>query len=96
MTNEALDPVTLEILRNAFQSVAEEMSANLIRTSYSPNIKEREDASSAVFDRDGRMLSQAENIPVHLGAMPHSVRACIGIVGADEFEPGDTVIHNSP
>ncbi|MFB6267515.1 MAG: hydantoinase B/oxoprolinase family protein [Halodesulfurarchaeum sp.] len=96
MTDGELDPVTLEVLRNAFTSVAEEMSANLIRTSYSPNIKEREDASCAVFDGDGRMLAQAENIPVHLGAMPHSVRACIEAVGAEEFQPGDTVIHNSP
>ncbi|MCU4718915.1 hydantoinase B/oxoprolinase family protein [Halapricum hydrolyticum] len=90
-----IDPVTLEVLRNAFATVAEEMSANLIRTSYSPNIKERKDASSAVFDARGRMLAQAENIPVHLGAMPHSVRTVVeAFEGA--FEPGDTVIHNSP
>jgi N-methylhydantoinase B len=88
-----VDPVTLEVVRNAFASVADEMSANLIRTSYSPNIKEREDASSAVFDGQGRMLAQAENIPVHLGAMPHSVRA---VVDALALEPGDTAIHNSP
>ncbi|MEF8852328.1 MAG: hydantoinase B/oxoprolinase family protein [Haloarculaceae archaeon] len=88
-----VDPVTLEVLRNGFESVAEEMSANLVRTSYSPNIKEREDCSSAVFDADGRMLAQAENIPVHLGAMPYSVRA---VVDALELHPGDTAIHNSP
>lgn len=89
----AVDPVTLEVLRNAFASVAEEMSANLIRTSYSPNIKERADASCAVFDHSGRMLAQAENIPVHLGAMPHSVRA---VLDAVDLGPGDTAIHNSP
>ena len=88
-----VDPVTLEVLRNGFESVAEEMSANLVRTSYSPNIKERKDASSAVFDADGRMLAQAENIPVHLGAMPYSVRA---VVDALDLGPGDTAIHNSP
>ncbi|MFB6109667.1 MAG: hydantoinase B/oxoprolinase family protein [Halodesulfurarchaeum sp.] len=93
--SDDVDPVTLEVLRNAFEMVAEEMSANLIRTSYSPNIKERKDASSAVFDPQGRMLAQAENIPVHLGAMPHSVDAVIDAFGG-EFEPGDTVIHNSP
>jgi len=88
-----VDPVTLEVLRNGFESVAEEMSANLVRTSYSPNIKERKDASSAVFDADGRMLAQAENIPVHLGAMPYSVRS---VVDALDLGPGDTAIHNSP
>ncbi|MFB6152075.1 MAG: hydantoinase B/oxoprolinase family protein [Haloarculaceae archaeon] len=90
-----VDPVTLEVLRNAFASVAEEMSANLVRTSYSPNIKEREDASSAVFDARGRMLAQAENIPVHLGAMPHSVRTVVDAFEGD-WVPGDTAIHNSP
>ncbi len=88
-----VDPVTLEVVRNGFESVAEEMSANLVRTSYSPNIKERKDASSAVFDADGRMLAQAENIPVHLGAMPHSVRE---VVDALDLRPGDTAVHNSP
>jgi N-methylhydantoinase B len=88
-----VDPVTLEVVRNGFESVAEEMSANLVRTSYSPNIKERKDASSAVFDADGRMLAQAENIPVHLGAMPHSVGA---VVDALDLRPGDTAVHNSP
>ena len=88
-----VDPVTLEVVRNGLASVAEEMSANLVRTSYSPNIKEREDCSSAVFDADGRMLAQAENIPVHLGAMPDSVRA---VVEALDLGPDDTAIHNSP
>jgi N-methylhydantoinase B len=88
-----IDPVTLEVLRNGFESVAEEMSANLVRTSYSPNIKERKDCSSAVFDAGGRMLAQAENIPVHLGAMPYSVRA---VVDSLDLGPGDTAIHNSP
>ena len=88
-----VDPVTLEVVRNGLASVAEEMSANLVRTSYSPNIKEREDCSSAVFDADGRMLAQAENIPVHLGAMPDSVRA---VVDALDLGPDDTAIHNSP
>lgn len=90
-----LDPVTLEVLRNALASIAEEMSANLVRSSYSPNIKEREDASCAVFDPSGRMVAQAENVPAHLGAMPHSVRACIDAFGED-VHPGDTIIHNSP
>ncbi|MFB6113413.1 MAG: hydantoinase B/oxoprolinase family protein [Halodesulfurarchaeum sp.] len=94
--SDDIDSVTLEVIRNAFATIAEEMSANLVRSSYSPNIKERKDASSAVFDPGGRMLAQAENVPVHLGAMPHSVRACIQAYSKDDLNPGDTIIHNTP
>ncbi len=89
-----MDPITLAVLFHALCGVAEEMSAALIRTAYSPNIKERRDCSSAVFDREGDLLAQAENIPVHLGAMPFSVQA--GLAAVDEWEPGDAVILNDP
>jgi N-methylhydantoinase B len=68
-----MNPITLEILKNAFTAIPEEMGAALKRTAYSPNIKERMDASCAIFDAGGRMLAQAEHIPVHLGAMPLTV-----------------------
>lgn len=93
---DEIDPVSLEVLRNRLEMVAEEMSANLIRASYSPNIKERRDASCAIFDAEGRLIAQADNVPGHLGAMPHSVRRLIEEFGADAFEPGDTVINNMP
>ncbi|MGQ9601957.1 MAG: hydantoinase B/oxoprolinase family protein [Candidatus Bipolaricaulia bacterium] len=89
-----LDPVTREVLRNALVEVAEEMNANLIRTGYSPNIKERRDCSSALFDSQGRMVAQAESIPVHLGAMPFSVKAALEHFR--EFSPGDTIVLNDP
>jgi len=89
-----IDPVTLEVLRHALAAVAEEMNANLIRTAYSPNIKERRDCSCAVFDPAGRMVAQAESIPVHLGAMPCSVGAAIASV--ERFSPGDVVVLNDP
>jgi N-methylhydantoinase B len=76
--------------------IAEEMSANLIRASYSPNIKERKDASCAIFDAEGRLIAQADNVPGHLGAMPHSVRRLIEAFGTDEFRAGDTVVNNMP
>lgn len=91
-----IDPVTLEVLRNRLEMVAEEMSANLIRASYSPNIKERKDASCAIFDAQGRLIAQADNVPGHLGAMPHSVRRLIEVFGAENFNEGDTVINNMP
>jgi len=89
-----IDPVTLEVLRNALVEVAEEMNVNLIRSSYSPNIKERRDCSSALFDPQGRMVAQAESIPVHLGAMPFSVKAALEHF--KDFKPGDTVVLNDP
>ena len=89
-----IDAITLEVLRNAIAAIADEMNANLVRTSYSPNIKERRDCSSAVFDASGRMIAQAESIPVHLGAMPYSVEAAIRSVSS--FSPGDIVVLNDP
>ena len=89
-----IDAITLEVLRHALTAVAEEMNANLIRSAYSPNIKERRDCSSALFDAEGRMIAQAESIPVHLGAMPYSVAAAVRSV--DSFSPGDVVVLNDP
>ena len=89
-----IDAISLEVLRNAISAIADEMNANLIRTAYSPNIKERRDCSSAVFDAQGQMIAQAESIPVHLGAMPYSVEAAIRHV--DTFAPGDIVVLNDP
>ena len=87
-----LDPVTLSVLASALVGIAEEMGAVLIRGSYSSNIKERRDCSTALFDAKGRMVAQAEHIPVHLGAMPEAVAA---IMGRDP-EPGDVFAINDP
>jgi len=90
-----VDPVTLEVVRNGCVAVAEEMNANLVRTGYSPNIKERRDCSCALFDARGEMVSQAENMPVHLGAMPFSVAAAVDAFEGD-LNPGDAVLLNDP
>jgi N-methylhydantoinase B len=74
-SRERLDPVTLSVLASALAGIAEEMGAVLIRGAYSSNIKERRDCSTALFDGRGRMVAQAEHIPVHLGAMPDAVAA---------------------
>ncbi|WP_137289432.1 hydantoinase B/oxoprolinase family protein [Natronorubrum halophilum] len=91
-SDDSIDPVTLEVLRNQLESVAEEMGQTLIRGAYSPNIKERRDCSTALFDADGRMIAQAEHIPVHLGAMPAAVDAVL------EYDPrpGDVFVLNDP
>src|ERR1700680_517168 len=89
-----IDPVTLEVLRNALESIADEMGAVLKRTSFSPNIKERMDASCAIFDATAQLVAQAEHVPVHLGSMLRSVEATVAAVGG--VEDGDVVIVNDP
>ena len=66
----ATDPVALSVFNSLLASIAEEMGAALIRSSLSPNIRERHDLSCAVFDTEGNLVAQAAHIPVHLGAMP--------------------------
>jgi N-methylhydantoinase B len=90
--NGRLDPVTLSVLASALAGVAEEMGAVLIRGAYSSNIKERRDCSTALFDERGRMVAQAEHIPVHLGAMPEAVAA----VMQRDPRPGDVFAINDP
>lgn len=93
-SDNQFDAVSLEIFKHLFASAAEEMGVTLGRTAYSPNIKERKDYSCACFDAQGRIIAQAEHIPVHLGAMPASVQAAIERFAS--FEPGDIVILNDP
>ena len=72
-----IDPIEFEVFKNLFVSVAEEMGVTLCRTGFSPNIKERLDYSCAVYDAAGETIAQGDHMPVHLGAMPLSVRAAI-------------------
>ena len=87
-----LDPLELTVMANAVAMIAEEMGVVLVRGALSPNIRERRDASAALFDASGRMVAQAAHIPVHLGAMPESVRA----VMSQRPEPGDVFLLNDP
>ena len=86
------DALELTVMANAFAMIAEEMGTVLVRGALSPNIRERRDASAALFDASGRMVAQAAHIPVHLGAMPESVRA----VRACNPKPGDVFLLNDP
>ncbi|MFL5828580.1 MAG: hydantoinase B/oxoprolinase family protein [Solirubrobacteraceae bacterium] len=87
-----IDPVDLQVLTGALRAICEEMGAVLIRSAHSANIKERRDASTALFEPGGEMVMQAEHIPVHLGAMPAAVRAIL-----DEEQAPDRVwILNDP
>ena len=89
---KTFDALQLTVMANAFAMIAEEMGTVLVRGALSPNIRERRDASSALFDADGRMVAQAAHIPVHLGAMPESVRA----VRTCKPKPNDVFLLNDP
>jgi len=84
--------VELQVLGSSLRSIAEEMGAVLVRSAFSANIKERRDCSTALFDERGRMIAQAEHIPVHLGALPDAVAA----VRAHDPAPDDVFILNDP
>ncbi len=88
-----VDAAELEIFKNLFHSVAEEMGAALRRSAFSPNIKERRDYSCAVFDGRGRVVAMGDHMPVHLGSMPMSVAAAIRAL---ELGPGDIAMLNDP
>ncbi len=87
------DPIELELFKNIFVSISDEMGAVLERTSLSPNIKERKDFSCALFNQKGETFAQGSHIPVHLGAMPLSVQAALKAL---HFEEGDMAILNDP
>jgi N-methylhydantoinase B len=84
--------IELQVIGSALRAVAEEMGAALVRSAFSANIKERRDCSTALFAADGRMIAQAEHIPVHLGAMPDAVAAVMN----HDPAPDDVWILNDP
>ncbi|HZN22063.1 MAG TPA: hydantoinase B/oxoprolinase family protein [Gaiellaceae bacterium] len=84
--------IELQVIGSGLRAIAEEMGAVLVRSAFSANIKERRDCSTALFDGHGRMVTQAEHIPVHLGAMPEAVAA----VRAHDPAPGEPWILNDP
>ncbi len=87
-----LDPIELQVVTGALRAACEEMGVVLIRSAHSSNIKERRDASTALFDSDGQMVMQAEHIPVHLGAMPAAVAAVLD----EDHAAGVSWILNDP
>jgi N-methylhydantoinase B len=87
------NPIELEVFKNLYHSIAEEMGAALRRTAFSPNIKERRDYSCAVFDSAGSVIAMGDHMPVHLGSMPMSVQAAIS---THAMAPGDVVMLNDP
>lgn len=96
MTDTTLNAIELEIARNRLASISEEVGMALIRTSYSPNIKDRRDCSAGIYSPNGELISQAEHIPLHLGLMPTLIGNAIAEFGAENLSPGDVLMTNNP
>lgn len=89
-----LDPITVEVIGAALSSIVEETGEALVRASYSTNIKERRDCSTALFDREGRTLCQAEHIPIHLGSFLDFIPIILDAHDPADMRPGDVFIGN--
>lgn len=96
MAKVKVDQVTVEVLSNAFMSIAEEMGMALIRSSYSANIKERRDCSCAILNAKGESIGQAEHIPIHLGSMLTLVENILKHYKLEDIEDGDMFMANDP
>ena len=92
----ALDPVTLEVLRGRLTTIADEMEMVLLKSSYSPLVKEALDATAAIFDRHGKTIAQAEALPAHLGMLTASVQRIARDYHQGVARPGDAYILNDP
>ena len=92
----ARDPVTLTVVNNALVNICDEMGSAMVRTAYSPIFSESRDFSCLLFDRRARMIGQAEMNPAIMCAGLHTVPHCVTEIGAENFHPGDVVVHNDP
>lgn len=93
--HEGIDAVTLEVMRNGFIQVCEEVTITMLKTAHSVIFNEGKDLSTGVFDRDGRLIAQdKQGCPVHIAAMPQSVKAGIEQYGIENMNPGDVFLVN--
>lgn len=90
----SVDPITVEVIGSSFASIAEEMGEALVKASYSTNIKERRDCSTALFDVEGQTLCQAEHIPMHLGSFIGIIPHILKRHSVADMKPGDVFIGN--
>ncbi len=91
------DPILLEVVNNALRSIAEQMSATMVRSSYSTIVKEMKDCSSAIFDDSGRLLAEGANIPIHLNCLSPCLSTILSHYFPKEtMDPGDLIVTNHP
>lgn len=93
---DALDPVKVEVIGSALSSICDEMGEALVKASYSPNIKERRDCTTCIFDVEGNALAQAEHIPLHLGSLMGIVDAVLARYPIEGIRDGDSFVGNDP
>jgi N-methylhydantoinase B len=92
-----VSPIKLEVIRHAFESVAEQMTATITRASYSAILKEGKDCSSAIFDRGGRLIAEGANVPIHLNCLTPVLETVLThYYPADKFQQGDLILTNDP
>ena len=91
-----VDPIKAEVVARHLLATAEEMAATLMRTAFSPNIKERADCSTAIFDAAGQVVALAQRVPIHLGSMVGAVDAIRSRFDAEDIAPGDMFVANDP
>src|SRR5437870_3393787 len=91
-----IDPVTLEVIRNKLDDIANEMEITLLKTSHSPIVKEALDASAAIFDARGEQIAQATAAPIHLGMIIPAVRRFVELFPPETMQEGDAYILNDP
>lgn len=96
MYSHNIDGITLEVMKNAFYTIAEEMGVTLIRTALSTNIKDRMDCSTAIYTKNGDLVAQAEHVPLHLGLMPSVVHEVLKLFPPDSLKEGDAILINDP
>jgi N-methylhydantoinase B len=96
MSSTRPDPVLTEVVARSLALAAEEMASTLVALAFSPNIKERADCSTAIFDAEGRVIAQANRIPIHLGSMIGAVEAVLAKYPRERIRPGDMFLANDP
>ena len=93
---KGVDPVTFEVVRSGLYAICEEMKSSIMRASFSPLLSLSADLSCALLDVEGQVVAQGNDIPVHLGAMPHSARGILARYPAETWQCGDAVLNNDP
>lgn len=95
MTEQPVDPITFELVRNALTSIVDDMALTIVRTAYSNVVRDNMDFSTALCDRSGNLIAQGLTIPLHLGSVPDAMAAFFSAFG-DDIAPGDVWIMNDP